>query len=403
MKNVYFVLVLVCFFVNTAHAADREYIRKVPTNTKIVIFVHGFTGDYLSTWSEFPNLIVEDNDLNHFDILMWGYPSNKLAPNPKISQVGQHLKTELDLLEKRYRHVVLVAHSMGGLVVRASVVSALADGKREDLEKIKHIVLFGVPNEGLAQANYIPNFINRQVSDMKPTSDFVIELRNEWINRVYRANSQDDNYHFDIPTTTVVGLEDRFVPATSVSSFFPDHATTDGDHTSMVKPTSSDHLSFRLVRQKLLSISSNPLIYDETAFRSVLKEIEFSLAARSEFLFPAIQEFLNRPTKSKWERVQREAIRNLDQLQVGIEKSMDFDSSNFVELRRIVNLARNHTDKKFVNVRRHWNGKEHILIDISRPGDHPPVEQVEEWNRQLRAHFGALKAELERIYQEHAI
>ena len=398
------ILLIACFYLSivySASSADREFLRKQPENTNLIIFVHGFTGDYKLTWGDFPSLISNDNKLDRFDIFMWGYPSNKLAKNPTISQVGQHLKTELDLLPSRYRNVIIVAHSMGGLVVRASVVSALIDGKRKDLEKIKHIVLFGVPNEGIDKANYVPSFINSQVSDMKTASEFIIQLRKSWLNRVYRSGSFQDDYHLEIPTTTVAGLEDRFVPEESVDSFFQEYATTDGDHVSMVKPTNSEHLSFKLVRQKMLNISPTPFIHDDNAYQAVLAEIESSLAARSEFLFPAIQQFLNRPTEQNWNRVQREAKRNLSQIQDGIKKSMDFDSSNVVELRRLVGLANTHAERKFKGVRREWNGKEHILVDIAQPGQ-PPIAKVREWDAQLRRHFNAMKEELERIYLKHS-
>ena len=146
---------------------NRTYRRQEVSNRCLLIFVHGFTGHYTDTWKQFPDLVLGDGDLGQYDVLMWGYPSNILGSQPKIDNVGSHLKTELDHLEQRYEHVVIAAHSMGGLVVRATVVAALLEGRRNDLTKIKQILLFGTPNEGIDKANFVPKVFHDQVADMK--------------------------------------------------------------------------------------------------------------------------------------------------------------------------------------------------------------------------------------------
>ena len=241
---------------------NHAFLREDDDNSKLLILVHGFTGTYRTTWGQFPELIIGDSSLSDYDLLLWGYPTSLFRSSPEISRIGERLKTELDHLPERYQHIVIAAHSMGGLVVRATIVSALTQGQRPDLTKLKHIVLFGTPNEGIEKADRIPRSVKKQINDMKTTSRFIIDLRNQWLDRVYRADKIDDQYHLAIPTTTVAGLEDRFVPHGSVSTFFSDSETTDGDHRGMVKPPDTSHSSFKILRKRMLEPAP---LYDAVA------------------------------------------------------------------------------------------------------------------------------------------
>ena len=348
-----------CLFLiaTTGFADDRREIRideekdwilitQQPDNIRIVIFVHGFTGDYKKTWGKFPDLIANDEQLDHFDILLWGYPSQKFGRNPKIERIGAALKTEIDHLPSRYREVVLVGHSMGGLVVRAYVVNALLDGRGHDLNKIRKVVLFGVPNDGIDKADYVPAFINAQVADMKTASDFIIELRKQWINRVYRPNKIDE-YHRRIPSLAVVGLEDRFVPEASVKAFFDEYETTRGDHTEMVKPDSKNHLSFKIVKRQLLSVAPKPFISNIDNLNSALRDIRVTLLRKEEFLIPAIDRFLLNPNKKNWKIVQQNAEANLKQALAGVENSLLYDAENTNKFFRLVNTAKKKNQSIF--------------------------------------------------------
>jgi protein SERAC1 len=157
-------------------------------NKNLVVFVHGFTGNYLSTWGAFPELLTGDPRLMHFDFLFWGYSSNlifhkedflinnirqlftqvlsKHKTNQHIEIVAQGLQTELKYLDE-YDNITLIGHSLGGLVIRSYIIQNLKGFKKENQERIKkinQIILFGTPNEGLDIANNkILRGINSQI------------------------------------------------------------------------------------------------------------------------------------------------------------------------------------------------------------------------------------------------
>ncbi|PON14871.1 hypothetical protein C2W62_26795 [Candidatus Entotheonella serta] len=163
--------------VSSCYSADRQYIEQQAGNTRLAIFVHGFIGDYLETWGKFPELLQADSSLDNYDFLFWGYPSRFFRQNEDIGTTGKHLKSEIDYLAKPCAKIVLIGHSMGGLVIRSYLVQAFIDGKGRDLNTIADVLLFGVPNEGDLKANLVPTWVNDQIADIGVASQFITELR----------------------------------------------------------------------------------------------------------------------------------------------------------------------------------------------------------------------------------
>ncbi len=167
---------------------------------------------------------------------------------------------------------------MGGLAIRSFIVQALIDGKGADLDHISDVILFGTPNDGLSKANFIPRLVNQQIVDMGVASKFIIDLRRYWVQRVIDTKV-DNAYNRRLRTLAVAGLSDQFVPKQSVTSFFSDTATTDGDHISMVKPKDKSHLTYRIIHKRLNKIKKDqPSIPDESEHQQdSLKPINYCL------------------------------------------------------------------------------------------------------------------------------
>ena len=119
-----------------------------------VIFVHGFIGDAADTWIDFQTLVDEPESdwWNSSDLFFYDYSTtafniavqsarfrvflNKIFPQPVkdlaaypspelTEQFG--LRTEDIELASEYRRLVLVGHSLGGVVIREAIVDAAID------------------------------------------------------------------------------------------------------------------------------------------------------------------------------------------------------------------------------------------------------------------------------------
>ncbi len=262
-------------FIEDSTGKKALFKSKTKANKNLVVFVHGFTGNYLSTWGELPDLLTGDPRLLHFDFLFWGYSSNYIFPkedflidnirqlftqflsghktNQHIEVVAQGLQTELKYLEG-YDNITLIGHSLGGLVIRSFIIQNLKESKIENLERIKkinQIILFGTPNEGLKIANNkLLGAVNNQIFDIGSYNEFINSLREEWIELIFK------NKELGFSTLMVAGEDDYFVPFERVTKYFRDsRELTKGDHLTMVKPTSTNDTSYKIIANNLLKIS----------------------------------------------------------------------------------------------------------------------------------------------------
>jgi esterase/lipase len=259
-----------------------------------MLLVHGFRGDSAKSWRALAET-VEDDAGFPADVATWGYTTGAIKSVPTVWEAAEQLQTEMRVRLAEYQQVVLVGHSLGGLVVRAVIVRALQENRIEDCERIAHVVTLGTPNDGVQFAAIVAKF-NKQIAGLTVTGDTVVDLRNEWIDRVYAPSIRrgEERSKMQIPLTTVVGLDDRVVTPESAKSFFrrPPPESVPGDHISMKEPSGRDATIYLLLRQiveqtPLASASSTRI---DTVHVLAGKEDEFCLeilvnnvAARVDF------------------------------------------------------------------------------------------------------------------------
>ena len=246
---------------NESELLDYQLLvrSKNSQNKSVVVFVHGFTGAAKSTWGKFPDLILNDQDLDVFDVFLWGYPSKLIGKNPSIHNIGKHFKTELNIRLRHYKRVYLIGHSMGGLIIQSMIVNELMDGHASQLRKIKHVIFFGTPNKGKQIPGTLRMF-NQQLYDLHTTSAEVHKIRKEWGKRVHKPEIHpgDENSKHHIPALAVVGLEDQLVRRESAEGNFENVHTVSGDHIKMKEPQDRGDLSYLLVKQILRLDYSEP-------------------------------------------------------------------------------------------------------------------------------------------------
>ncbi|OQW38427.1 MAG: hypothetical protein A4S08_09905 [Proteobacteria bacterium SG_bin4] len=231
-------------------------IRTTAGNQAAVVFIHGFGGNYLETWQNFPRYLVDDSRLSGWNIYSLGYDTHlrvdvgKLwTADPDLQEVAVKLSTDVQVGAIRgYKSLALVAHSMGGLVTQRALLDS-ADLR----DKISHVFLFGTPSGGLKSA-YITRWLKPQLRDMARDGVFIRKLREDWDTRFSRVRGQLLPFVF----SAVGGSLDEFVPYESSLGPFPEEAypscrfVVPGDHLKIVKPTSPESESVQLVVNRLI-------------------------------------------------------------------------------------------------------------------------------------------------------
>ena len=112
----------------------------------LVLLIHGLGGDK-TTWGNFPELLRADAQIAaRFDVAVYPYTTGVFGRGPGIAELARELDTWLGLSQrKRYSSIVVLAHSMGGLVAKQLVVDRLQQ-RRE--VTVRRILAFASPQLG---------------------------------------------------------------------------------------------------------------------------------------------------------------------------------------------------------------------------------------------------------------
>ena len=136
----------------------------------VLVFIHGIFGDSKETWSATPQALMASRILADADLASFGYGSTIIDlkdPAFVVRQFVLWLRTHM----AKYKHIFVVAHSMGGLIVRDACQQLVtsADGSDHELfQRIRHCFLVAVPIAGSWAARALNAVgvgrINRRVS-----------------------------------------------------------------------------------------------------------------------------------------------------------------------------------------------------------------------------------------------
>lgn len=217
-----------------------------------VVFVHGFTGKATETWGDFPKHLGGLPQLKEWDLKAFGYDTSMKpdlagiwSGDPKIQTVADELRRCLQIDLAKYKALVLVAHSMGGLVVQRALADDAAAKKKQFMNRVTAVVNFGAPSGGLKKASVfrlpILRFLKRQIADMDAGGEFITKLRKDW----RTAFGGGTPFYF----AACGGASDEFVPIGSSLEPFPAEQThvVPGNHLTIVKPDDAKHPSVVMV------------------------------------------------------------------------------------------------------------------------------------------------------------
>lgn len=201
--------------VNQTHLPERalnEYpdVRCVPAvhpNGRAIVFVHGYNGDSLRTWSEFDRLLCEEPTCDNVDLIFYGYDGLHSDLVASASLLRDFLT---DLFQRpatlanpslppeaarashfAYTEVVLAAHSLGAVLARWALLSASRQGHR--WPKTSKLVLYAPAHTGadvvklaletagpfkfLAALGGLVRFASPLIDQLRPDSAHLAQLR----------------------------------------------------------------------------------------------------------------------------------------------------------------------------------------------------------------------------------
>ena len=225
----------------------------------LLLFIHGLGGDSQKTWRKFPQLIEQDADLaDSVDCGFYSFPTKLLSvpflsSSPKIQTLAAGLATEIKQRYSDYSSVILIAHSLGGLVARQYLVEmAMA----QQAHKVTGLLLYAVPHNGagLASVAKYLSFWQPQLKQLCKESDFIETLNTQWTQLKLGES---------IPAKYIVGGTDAVVSKSSAQNYWGNEAVetvVDKGHIDLVKPDKPDDLAFLILKQFVIDRLVNPAV-----------------------------------------------------------------------------------------------------------------------------------------------
>ena len=189
-------------FINHGKNTVGYFTTSKPEN--LIIFVHGFNGSATDTWDEFPALIKDNDEYANSDVVFYGYESLKGQANNNALRFYNFLKIIAETNSNKfgysrknldpnfsYSKILIVAHSLGSIVVRRALLSAKAENKiwltntrmimfapAHRGARIQNLISESLPTLGKIFAGL--GFITIPVlDDLRPESQTIINLIHE--------------------------------------------------------------------------------------------------------------------------------------------------------------------------------------------------------------------------------
>ena len=216
-----------------------------------VIFVHGLGGSAEKTWGNLPKLIWKDDELDIKHELIFYKFNTSLFRSPfskrylSVNDLAMSLDTVIENTVENNSQIILVCHSLGGLIARRYCLNLYRCG---DLKRIKKLIMFATPHNGsglTTVANFI-SFFHNQLNDLCRDSREIDDLNSEWERKFLSCS---------MPILNVIGGQDRVVSKSSAIQFWGNtnvEMIENEGHLSIVKPIDSESLSFTILKNFLL-------------------------------------------------------------------------------------------------------------------------------------------------------
>ncbi|MER6443776.1 alpha/beta fold hydrolase [Streptomyces venezuelae] len=224
-----------------------------------LVMVHGFRSKP-SMWNPLRDLLADDPELGFVDPLAFGYRTGLFRLNPtrvfpSINVVADSLKEYLATEAQGYERLVLLTHSMGGLVVQRCLTRMLTEGKGHELSRIRRVVLLACPNSGteimLSLRRSVLRGRHPHERQLQPLNEEVTSTRRVLMREVVYAREVTERT-CPIPFSVYAGESDNIVPAPAAQDVFPDAAALPGGHSSIARPTSHEHRTYTTLRRLIL-------------------------------------------------------------------------------------------------------------------------------------------------------
>ena len=235
---------------DASHTEELRAWARQGAGRKLFVFVHGYSSSS-EVWGRLPELMKADPRFDGSDIFLFGYRT-EICRNPGgIRHQGAFLKSFLTSNAAGYGSVVLIGHSLGGLVIVASLLDLERDNPSAFASQDFSVLTFGTPFDGVKEAGIAGALMfcrDQQARDAELLSEPLYELKMDFAGHFNRPPTPDGRRFPQVPVRNFYGAEDLFVKKqTACLASTASCEQVDGNHHTMVALASRDHLTYQKI------------------------------------------------------------------------------------------------------------------------------------------------------------
>lgn len=229
------------------HPPSEETTTRRNAGDTLILFIHGLSGSGDGTWGPMLKILAGDYTLKNVSFDCFSYPTTIIRTGlgkrmASIQQIAAGLKTHLDIVHSDKREVIIIGHSLGGLIARYYILDEL---KAKRGAKIKGVALFASPHTGaeLASIGRHLSISQRHLKQLTPHNDLLDAINKDWIT----LNAEDN-----LRAIFIVGGGDKIVSERSASPYIGAknvRTLIDFGHREIIKPEGPEDIRYKVLQK----------------------------------------------------------------------------------------------------------------------------------------------------------
>lgn len=157
-------------------------IRSSPGNNRAIVFIHGLDGNATDTWTNpefktyWPEMLTHDDSFEGCDVWVYEYPTGQPHLRATLRAMTSGLRTRIEQHQINSKKMVLVAHSLGGLLATNYLLT-----HRDDMKQTEMLYLFGSPVFGSDLAKLKDAISDNPVfEELRSDNDVLRDRMQQW-------------------------------------------------------------------------------------------------------------------------------------------------------------------------------------------------------------------------------
>ena len=245
MKRLFFITLLTCLFLTPIARAELKQQRPAAPScprASNLVMVHGFSGSE-DTWRRWLDLLQTDEELACVNVYTFSYETGYAPEEPGLDELGGSLREALSGLAASGDALFLVAHSMGGLVIKKAILRDLA--APSFLPQVRQVIFIASPHSGIRRPfAFFAGMKGQQVKELRHPN--VRRLRRQW-------SEATEALPYPVSFCAVIGTKDGLVPRYSAKGGLDDVLALPKDHITVKEPDSTESPLYQKLKTALLA------------------------------------------------------------------------------------------------------------------------------------------------------